>query len=401
MLAPFAMASGTLSVNPSTFSAGTVPIGKKVSMLCNFKNTGSGRLTISQATSTNSMFRLAGPRLPVTLTSGGITRCSIEFTPKTATSQSGKITLTSNGSNPSLAVSVSGLGAASGKLGASPTGINFGNVVVGGSHTGVQTLTNIGSTGLTITSVTPSNSEFGRYGITLPLTLAPSASVTFRVYFAPKTTGLVKASLNVLTNSSASNLAIPITGTAIAGGSLAVSPTSASMGSVAVGSTKTMPGSLTASTASVTVNSATTNNAEFAISGITLPMTVAAGKSVAFNLVFAPKSSGSTSGTISFASSAGTKTESVSGTGTTTSSSTHDVMLKWGASSSTVAGYNVYRGTVSGGPFTKQSSSVKTTSYTDSSVKAGQTYYYVVTSISSTGKESSYSNQVKATVPSP
>jgi fibronectin type 3 domain-containing protein len=67
-----------------------------------------------------------------------------------------------------------------------------------------------------------------------------------------------------------------------------------------------------------------------------------------------------------------------------------------------VVGYNVYRGTQSGGPYTKLNSSpVSATTCTDSSVKAGQTYFYVVTAADSSNVESAYSNEVSASIPSP
>jgi fibronectin type 3 domain-containing protein len=78
----------------------------------------------------------------------------------------------------------------------------------------------------------------------------------------------------------------------------------------------------------------------------------------------------------------------------------HSVSLTWTASTSTVTGYNVYRATVSGGPYTKMNSSViAATSYVDSAVTAGQTYYYVVTSVDSGGVESANSVEVSALVP--
>jgi fibronectin type 3 domain-containing protein len=79
----------------------------------------------------------------------------------------------------------------------------------------------------------------------------------------------------------------------------------------------------------------------------------------------------------------------------------HSVDLSWNGTS-TVVGYNVYRGSQSGGPYTKINSALNAnTTYTDSSVQAGQTYYYVTTAIDSSGAESSYSNQIQAPVPSP
>jgi fibronectin type 3 domain-containing protein len=89
-------------------------------------------------------------------------------------------------------------------------------------------------------------------------------------------------------------------------------------------------------------------------------------------------------------------------TGSGTAAITHSVSLSWDASTSTVAGYNIYRGTVSGGPYSKINSSADAnTSYTDSSVQSGTTYYYVTTSVDNSGDESVNSNQVSAAIPTP
>ena len=81
----------------------------------------------------------------------------------------------------------------------------------------------------------------------------------------------------------------------------------------------------------------------------------------------------------------------------------HSASLNWTAStSSDVAGYNVYRGTVSNGPYTKLTSAlVVGTGYTDVTVQAGQTYYYVTTAVDSNNNESAYSNEAPAAIPSP
>jgi len=80
----------------------------------------------------------------------------------------------------------------------------------------------------------------------------------------------------------------------------------------------------------------------------------------------------------------------------------HPVTLTWAASGSSVAGYNIYRATVSGGPYTKLNSVLITgITYTDATIVAGQTYYYVATAVTSGGTESAYSNEASAPVPSP
>jgi hypothetical protein len=61
--------------------------------------------------------------------------------------------------------------------------------------------------------------------------------------------------------------------------------------------------------------------------------------------------------------------------------------------------YRVYRGTVSGGPYTLLTPTA-TTLYVDQTVQSGQKYFYVVTSYNST-QESGYSNEVSALIPTP
>lgn len=75
------------------------------------------------------------------------------------------------------------------------------------------------------------------------------------------------------------------------------------------------------------------------------------------------------------------------------------VRLNWTASSSSgVTGYNVYRGTATGGPYTKIGTATGV-SYTDSAVGYNTKYYYVTTAVSS-GGESSHSNEASVTTTS-
>ena len=86
--------------------------------------------------------------------------------------------------------------------------------------------------------------------------------------------------------------------------------------------------------------------------------------------------------------------------GLTASVAGTSVTLNWAASTFTVAGYNVYRATQSGGPYTRVNSSlVSGPSYTDNTVLSGQTYYYVVTAVAAGGAESVFSSQVTAVIP--
>jgi fibronectin type 3 domain-containing protein len=83
-------------------------------------------------------------------------------------------------------------------------------------------------------------------------------------------------------------------------------------------------------------------------------------------------------------------------------SAKHAVSISWDPSASTSAAfYKVYRGTVSGGPYNLLATNIAASTYTDSTVQSGATYYYVTTTVSTAGLESVFSNQFKCTIPTP
>jgi chitin-binding protein len=79
----------------------------------------------------------------------------------------------------------------------------------------------------------------------------------------------------------------------------------------------------------------------------------------------------------------------------------HSVTLTWNASTSTVAGYNVYRSTVKGRDYVKISAALVTgqTSYKDETVESGTTDYYVTRAVDAKGNESADSAEVVVRVP--
>lgn len=84
---------------------------------------------------------------------------------------------------------------------------------------------------------------------------------------------------------------------------------------------------------------------------------------------------------------------------------TETATLAWGVpvtNGAGIAGYNVYRATVKGGPYTKLTiAPVTVLTYSDAIVNppAGQVYYYVVTTVGSNGAESVNSNEVNTQAP--
>lgn len=79
----------------------------------------------------------------------------------------------------------------------------------------------------------------------------------------------------------------------------------------------------------------------------------------------------------------------------------HAVTLAWVASTTPDVAYSVYRSETAGGPYSLIKAGVKTLSFFDPNVVAGQTYYYTVTAVDASGNASVYSNEATATIPSP
>jgi hypothetical protein len=393
---------GQLTANPTNLSFGSVTTGSSATLTETVTNSGGSALTISQITPSGAGFSFSGINLPLTLSAAQSVTFNASFAPQSAGSTTGSLVISSNGSNPTFSVPLSGTGTTSGQLTANPASLSFGSVTTGSSATLAETVTNSGGSALTISQITPSGAGFSFSGINLPFTLSAAQSVTFNASFAPQSAGSVTGSLVISSNGSNPTLSVPSAGTGTLPGQLAVAPSTINFGNVTVGTTQNQTGTLSASSAPVTVSSLGVSGSQFSVSGITLPLTIAAGNSVSFQLTFAPQTSGTASANVTFASNASNSpaVEAVTGSGTLPQ---HSVALGWNTSTSVgVVGYNIYRGTVSGGPYTRLNSAPDTAPFdTDSTVLGGQTYYYVVTAVDSTGAESSYSSQVQAVIPSP
>jgi len=179
------------------------------------------------------------------------------------------------------------------------------------------------------------------------------------------------------------------------------SASSLSFGSVNVSSSGTQSVTLTnAGNSSITISNVTISGAGFNATGVSSGLILSAGQTATLTTSFTPAAAGSATGSVSVASNATNSPDSISLSGTGVAAVSHSVALAWTASTSTVIGYNTYSSTVSGGPYTKMTSIPDAaTSYTDTSVQAGQTYYFVVTAVNSSNVESAYSPEVSALVP--
>ena len=393
--------SHLLSSSVSSLNFGNTLVGSSVSQAFTLKNTGTGNVNISQVTSISGGFKVTGFSGSVTLAAGQSLPLTASFAPATTGAVVGTISVVSTATNSPATISLSGTGVQP-QISVIPSTVSFGNVAAGVTNTQTLTIRNAGTATLNVSQVSLAGTGFTSSGLALPLSVPAGGSSSFNVGFDPASAGTFSGSITLISNTPNSPLVVPFSGTGVTTIlQLSASPSSLSFGSLTTGTSATQ--SVTISNkgnSSVSISQISATGTSFKTSGITLPVSLAAGQSTSFSLTFAPTSTGNFPGSVTVVSNATNSPLVVALSGTGAATASHTVLLSWTPSSSTYSGFNVYRGTTSGGPYARVDTSVvSATSYVDAGVTPGLTYYYVATEVDSTGKESSYSSEVSATIP--
>jgi hypothetical protein len=261
-------------------------------------------------------------------------------------------------------------------------------------------VSNPGTANLNIMQSAGSSNGFGMTGMVLPTTVAPGKSTTFTLSFSPVSAGNATGSVVLVSNAPNSPTAIAVSGTGAAPiNQLSASSASLSFGSETLNTSSTQSVTLTnTGNSSVTISQVNVTGTGFSLSGSTPLLTLSPSQTASFGVTFTPTVAGSATGSASVVSTATNSPISISLSGS--GAQPHLVSLSWSESSTGVVGYNVYSSTQASGPLTKLNAAlVGTTAYTDNTVQSGQTYYYWVTAVDSSGDESPYSSDVSATIP--
>ena len=301
---------------------------------------------------------------------------------------------------------LSPLSARAQELRCNPCSHPFGLVQVGSSSSYSFQISNTGSKMLRIASKSEQGATFSFGKFTLPMNVQPGASVELTVIFTPTARGFTVGTLTLASNDPKSPLHMHVQGTGVSSNTpepeLGVAPATLNFGNVTVGSSASLQATLTASSAAVTISSDQSNSSEYAITGLNLPVTIPAGQSVPVTIQFTPNSSGTAPAKVGFISNAANSPAIEQVTGTGVAAGSHTVDLSWNSGGGNPVGYNVYRGTTSGGPYAQINSGLDgSNNYSDDSVASGTTYYYVATEVNAEGQESAYSNVAKAVIPKP
>jgi len=276
-------------------------------------NVGSPALSISSISSTAPFAQTnnCGNSL------AGSSSCTINvtFTPTTAGTSTGTLSVTDDAAGSPQVASLTGTGTGP-LVSLSPGSLNFGNVNVGSvSSSQVVTVSNTGNATLNISSITTS-SEFGLYNY-CPSTLSAGQKCTVSVAFSPTSTGTQTGLLSVADNAIGSPQTVSLTGVGTAP-QVSLSPTSLTFGTQLLNTVSApQPVTLTnTGTATLTISSMVTGSSFGQTNNC--GGSVKAGASCIINVTFSPVGQGPRTGSVLIYDNAIGSPQSVSCTGTGT-----------------------------------------------------------------------------------
>jgi Abnormal spindle-like microcephaly-assoc'd, ASPM-SPD-2-Hydin len=349
----------------------------------------SGGLSVTLASNNKAVTLPASVNVPANATSAGFSATVSAV----SSAQSATLTATANGVSKTFALQ---LGSAPSTAALSALNCTSASMTTAGTDTCTVSLSAAApSGGLSVTLA--SNNK----AVTLPASVNVPANATSAGFSATVSavSSAQSATLTATANGVSKTFALQL-GSAT-GATLSINATSISFGNVSLNTPATQSVTLTATGSSpVTVSSASVTGAGFSLPGATFPMTVNPGTPATLGVQFDPTSSGAATGKLTITDNStndANATLGLSGTGTAL-----QIALNWDAPSSTsdpVTGYNVYRAVSGSSSYEVVKSGNSQTSYSDSTIKSGTTYQYYVTSLDSSGAESTPSNTATVAVP--
>jgi len=211
-------AVGVLSASTLTVPFAPTNVGAHANGIAVLQNTGEGSLVISPATLAGSdAFTVVSDDCQGALAAGDSCAVEVRFSPAVTGPAGATLTLDSNGGTATVALSAEGILVPAGVLALTSTPAGFPGAVVGETSTQVVTVSNSGDAPLTFTTAPSIFGGVDKFTLasTCGTTVAPGASCTLTVTFAPTDTSPATAYLTFDTDVS-TGTSLSLTGTASA-----------------------------------------------------------------------------------------------------------------------------------------------------------------------------------------
>ncbi len=297
--APAAGLSRT-SIDFGSQAVGSTSLAQSVTL----SNTGNAPLAV-ESISVSGDYSVSGCAAPSSIAAGASCTLSIAFRPAATGSRAGSVSIVTNAAGSPHVISLLGSGTAPG-VSLSPSPLNFASLAAGSRASAGIVLTNTGTAPLSVAAIAASGSFFSATAA-CPASLAPGASCTITVTYAPASAGSHSGQVSVQTNAQAAPYVVALFGTATPAPQAAasLSRTSVDFGSQAVGSTSLAQSVTLSNTgdAPLAVESISVSG-DYSVSGCAAPSSIAAGASCTLSIAFRPTATGSRAGSVSIVTNA-------------------------------------------------------------------------------------------------
>jgi hypothetical protein len=339
--------SGTGQAQGGTLSTPSFPataVGAQSTATATLTNTGVGPLSVtvpSSASVTGSAFSFVSTTCGSSVAVGANCTVTVKFAPTSTAAASGTLTVNTGAGSLSAPLGSTGI---QGYASVSPASLTF-TAQQTSTTSAVQTITvtNTGTNVLTFTGVgvATGSAHFGQSNTCGSVVV--NGTCTISVSFTPSATGSLSGSVG-LTHNGGGVAVVNLTGTGQAPSATLSTP---SFSTTAVGSNSTATATLTntgiASISVTTPNAASVTGTDFSFVSTTCGTSLAASTSCTVTVRFSPTSTAARSGSLSFATGAGTMSASLNSTGVQGNASLSTSSLTFGnrTISSSSAGQSV------------------------------------------------------------
>jgi Abnormal spindle-like microcephaly-assoc'd, ASPM-SPD-2-Hydin len=288
-------------------------------------------------------------------------------------------------------------------LEAIPSSITFKDVPAGEKYSQTVRVSNTTGAALRVTGITATGEGIYVAGLPTPMILDAGGSATFNVFYQPTAGGSALGDISISNSADAQPVHIEVKAWAESRKGkveLEASAQALNFDAVTVGSQTVRSVTLVnRGNQDVKISQVTVEGSDFHLD-TGGEVTLAPEQSTDVVVSFAPVNAGGKTGVLSVRDSAAEEALRIALTGSAGPASDHSFVLHWDTATTEGAGYFVYRGSTPGGPYTKLNAApLAEESYTDSGLIAGQTYYYVITSVVPGSDESDFSAEIPVVVP--
>ena len=303
------------STSPGAVSFGDQSVGTASSaQTVTLYNTGSVALTPTAITMSGD-FSETDNCVNASVPVGGSCAIQVSFSPNTTGAQAGQMTISANIYAGQLAVDLSGTGTPAGEVTLTPGSIDFGQVQTGTTSAPMQvTVANNTSSAFRISSIAVTG-PFALASNTCGTTdLAAQSDCQLQIEFEPTQTGAATGTLTMMDGAGTQTVALSGNGATPATDTL--SPTSLSFPDTVTGQASAPQSVQLTNSGSATLTSISASvSGPFQISNNNCTTQLAGEASCAISVVFAPKLTGSQTGTLTVSDALRTQTVALSGTG--------------------------------------------------------------------------------------